>query len=216
MISGLCELPAHTLLAAAPRSQPPARARSRAAALARRRRIWASRGADLVLGYRFRPPLFARARLPARASYRRWSPIEIRRSSSTPHPVNYASLHTQARVSQPPPYSLPGHFCGALGQKRALRVPGNVILQRAAKNRLNCHIWPQIPTKTPPHIPIADDGRQDTSPTPPNTVEHRLVTRTQKKESQAPPQTETPIAHLADAQETQRRRETSLPTAREQ
>ena len=102
MISGLCELPAHTLLAAAPRSQPPARARPRGAGLTLSRRVWSSRGADLALGYRFRPPLFARARLPARASYRRWSPICIRHGSSTPHPVSIADCSTMMRAQISP------------------------------------------------------------------------------------------------------------------
>jgi hypothetical protein len=83
--------------------------------------------------YRFRPPLFARARLPARASHRRWSPIRIRRCSSTPHPVSITALNelTRKLVFAPGPSSAP--FRGALGQKRAPRVPRDVILQRANK-----------------------------------------------------------------------------------
>ena len=133
MVSSLCELPAHTLLAAAPRSQPPARARPRAAALALRRFL-PSRGADLALGYRFRPPLFARARLPARASHRRWSPIGIRRCSSTPHPVNYASLRPKLIAASAQTPLVPGAGLGApASAERGRRVLGDVIMQRANK-----------------------------------------------------------------------------------
>ena len=99
--------------------------------LALRRRPRPSRGADLALGYRFRPPLFARARLPARASHRRWSPVSIRRGSSTPHPDSNRGLSSQmpsCSLGSDPPTRQRGE---ELGPKRALPVLGDVIMRRA-------------------------------------------------------------------------------------
>ena len=149
MNSGLCELPATHFSAAAPRSQPPARARARAAALALRRRIWPSRGADLALGYRFRPPLFARARLPAQASYRRWSPICIRHGSSTPHPVVTCVLQTSSTscsAGSTPYYS---RWAEPSAEREPSARPETSSCQRKQKNFPS----PALAPKTPPSRP---------------------------------------------------------------
>ena len=169
MVSSLCELPAHTLLAAAPRSQPPARARARAAASRPPPTALAVERADLALGYRFRPPLFARARLPARASHRRWSPIGIRRCSSTPHPVSNCGLTAQlCELALDPPSSAAAIFADrpkAPDSPRARRRH----LAASKQTRLKLSPWPP---KTPPSRPHTSqspttDGK-DTSPATPN------------------------------------------------
>ena len=142
---GLCELPAHKL-------SLPRRAASRqhvrepGRPLSPSADAWPSRGADLAPGYRFRPPFFARARLPARASHRRWSPIRIRRCSSTPHPVTKLPELKLDAGSRP---LLPA---GPDRLKSPLRAPSSCSAQK------NCHMAPNTQNaQTPARIPIADD-----------------------------------------------------------
>ena len=114
--------------------------------------LWPSRGADLALGYRFRPPLFARARLPARASHRRWSPIGIRRGSSTPHPDSNRGLSSQSRAaSQAGPPTPPRGGWRNLGKRRP-RARRRHPARNDKTNSPKLSLWPPKRHHPPAHM----------------------------------------------------------------
>jgi len=146
----LCELPATNFSAAAPRSQPPARVRARAAALARRRGLLPSRGADLSPRISLQAAAFC-ARSLASAS----KPSKVvpnRHQTRLQHPSS-----CQLRVLAHPklelastPLLLPGRFLrSARPKESSLRVLGDVILQREQETRLIVTLAPKNATIRP-------------------------------------------------------------------
>ena len=157
-------------------------------------------------GYRFTPPLLAPA---ARVNSSQRSPISNRRSFSTPHPGLLRRLRWLDRLSQKLELFCAGSL-RSLGQNRALRVLGDMILQAQTGNYKKmppCLIWPPKNATVRPHTsrPPTPDGR-----TPPRaSVPEKKPFSPQKGERR---RDRDPTQARARRARTQREREPSLPT----